>query len=832
MDSRDELMELMQRTGIPVTRENYIDLNWGDDAPEWTSEMEAELPRELQDWTLFEQRGDALVPASKSHALVEKSDKPKSEFQSDRFKNGVFVAAHVNHDSAIKIFEYAKKLKLPKESKLIEPVDYHATLIYSEQPFDYQHDIQSSVYPVKVKSHKTLKVLGTALVLAFVSALLQRRHDELKDQGGKHSFSEYKPHVTIAEVPTDTSLKQLGDYKGPIEFSSESARPIEAPKKKKEETTVSLWPLKEEDYETFMDRCVAAFLPCLGEEAGTEVCDGKWDASEKLGRKGFVTKAEVGEENARSPCGESCLACNEAPLDMRRDWDESKHPREPAGGPGGGQFAGGDSGGGQKDTRGDWSFEKEPGLNKDNMNTRSLQEAVDRGAFEMKLGRVRSGSGSETQEVHIKPNDIPAHWSAAEKGSGRRSYYDPKLAEAYKLYEGDPGWSTKPKDTSIGSFDVKSEPGRIYRGMSYEEYQNALRDGHFESKGGFNLGEAQRGLTYFSTDPQQASSYANGFAPWMYKATPSRPAVIVEVDDPGNHVDVPGLGRTSTEVGIRGKVPTSSVRRVWLGKPHIIDEGEFDLIRDKYRGTSIGGGASYSASVHWEEEKAAKKKWDGFQYPRVPDLMRDWDESQHPRGQPDNPGQFGPGGGGTTETTPSPAPSAQEQEQGSSAQPSVHQALTLDETAALGAYQTDDIFTELNDELRTGAKPTRPEMVRQLDSVINKHAVAQEMMVYRGMNYGIAQEVEAKWGKQENITFSDKAFVSTSLDREVAKGFGKNIFEIVLLPGQKAFDVASLGLEKANEKEVLLPRNMKFRVTAFEKISKTERVIRAVAVLE
>jgi predicted ABC-type ATPase/2'-5' RNA ligase len=347
MDSRDRILDLMRAADIPITRQNFIDVNWGDRHPEWNAELEAELPEELQDWSLYEVRGDELVPKS-AGALVEKADKPKpkSEFQSDKFKNGVFVAAHVNHDSATKIYEYARKLKLPKEAKLIEPVDYHATLIYSEQPFEYQHDIQSSVYPVKVKSHKTLKVLGTALVLAFVSALLQRRHDELKDQGGKHSFSEYKPHVTIAEVPTDTSLKQLGGYKGPIEFTSESARPIEAPKKKKEETTVSLWPLKEEDYETFMDRCVAAFLPCIGEEAGTEVCDGKWDASEKLGKKGFVTKAEVGEQNARSPCGESCLACNEAPLDMRRDWDESKHPREPAGSPGGGQFAGGGDGGG------------------------------------------------------------------------------------------------------------------------------------------------------------------------------------------------------------------------------------------------------------------------------------------------------------------------------------------------------------------------------------------------------------------------------------------------------------------------------------------------------
>jgi hypothetical protein len=323
--------------------------------------------------------------------------------------------------------------------------------------------------------------------------------------------------------------------------------------------------------------------------------------------------------------------------------DVSDEPRDESGK----WTEGGDGGGGGADTRGDWSHEKEPGLKKEGMNSNSIREAAARAAFEFKLGKVRSGYGAETQEVHVKPNDVPAHWEMAERGSGARSYFDPKLAEKYDQIEGKPEWgqSVKPRDIGIGHFEVKSEPGHIYRGMSYEEYQNALRDGYFESKGGFNLGEAQQGLTYFSTDPTQAQSYANGFAPWMYKATPSRPAVIVEVKDPGNHVDVPGLGRTTTEVGIRGKVPTSSITRAWLGKPHIVDEGSFDVVRDKYRGTSIGGGASYSASVHWEEEKPKVSKRFSWRPRDLHIVARQpgHDVSDEPR---DEQGRWTDGGGG------------------------------------------------------------------------------------------------------------------------------------------------------------------------------------------
>jgi hypothetical protein len=46
--SDDVVVQLLLRVGLPVTRRNYIELNWLGEVPEWGAELEAELPPELQ----------------------------------------------------------------------------------------------------------------------------------------------------------------------------------------------------------------------------------------------------------------------------------------------------------------------------------------------------------------------------------------------------------------------------------------------------------------------------------------------------------------------------------------------------------------------------------------------------------------------------------------------------------------------------------------------------------------------------------------------------------------------------------------------------------------
>jgi len=50
----DHVVNKLKQLDIPVTRENYIDLNWLGEPPDpWTPEDEEQLPEELQDWSVF-----------------------------------------------------------------------------------------------------------------------------------------------------------------------------------------------------------------------------------------------------------------------------------------------------------------------------------------------------------------------------------------------------------------------------------------------------------------------------------------------------------------------------------------------------------------------------------------------------------------------------------------------------------------------------------------------------------------------------------------------------------------------------------------------------------
>ena len=44
----DPVVQQLKELGLPVTRENYLLLNYGKDVPEMTAELEAELPEILR----------------------------------------------------------------------------------------------------------------------------------------------------------------------------------------------------------------------------------------------------------------------------------------------------------------------------------------------------------------------------------------------------------------------------------------------------------------------------------------------------------------------------------------------------------------------------------------------------------------------------------------------------------------------------------------------------------------------------------------------------------------------------------------------------------------
>jgi hypothetical protein len=228
----------------------------------------------------------------------------------------------------------------------------------------------------------------------------------------------------------------------------------------------------------------------------------------------------------------------------------------------------------------------------------SLKTAVDRGAFKFDVANVRDSYGSTTTTLSIIPDKIPPSWQQTESKYGSKYLYDPAVAKLDK--DGFP----QPKDPkALTELPTKGEEGLIYRGMSHEEFEGAIRAGAFGSKGEYNIGMSEDKLTFFSTSPRQAESYANGFAPWQFTPTPERPAVVVAIKDPGNHAKLPHLGGDTTEVGLEGKISSGKIDHVFIGKPYDFKPGNQDVINDKYHGMTPGSGSSPRASVIWKKIK-------------------------------------------------------------------------------------------------------------------------------------------------------------------------------------------------------------------------------------
>jgi hypothetical protein len=97
--------------------------------------------------------------------------------------------------------------------------------------------------------------------------------------------------------PIDDRLKRL---------DASLARMQQAVTRAREQTEVELWPEKGESEDAFMSRRVADLTVCIGASAADRVCSDKWEASQELGKKGFVTAALEGNL-AVEPCqGGSC----------------------------------------------------------------------------------------------------------------------------------------------------------------------------------------------------------------------------------------------------------------------------------------------------------------------------------------------------------------------------------------------------------------------------------------------------------------------------------------------------------------------------------------------
>jgi len=175
---------------------------------------------------------------------------------------------------------------------------------------------------------------------------------------------------------------------------------------------------------------------------------------------------------------------------------------------------------------------------------------------------------------------------------------------------------------------VEPDDNVLYRGMSAEEYRGALDQGYIKSKGDYNIGTDQQGLTFYSTNPSQAENYANNFTPGGFRATPDRPAYVVAIKKPEKIDYVTG----QTEFGIKKEVPTSDIVEVFEGQPYMY-QGDVRIV-DDFGGPKVSGSSPDVAQVTWEKigKPSDSKKLDKEMISVFPKPERMFPEESRPKG--------------------------------------------------------------------------------------------------------------------------------------------------------------------------------------------------------
>ena len=238
-----------------------------------------------------------------------------------------------------------------------------------------------------------------------------------------------------------------------------------------------------------------------------------------------------------------------------------------------------------------------PGLPEDvdlhHADFQSLREAIDRGGFSILAEELaKPGGRGRRFSLCIMPSDMPKHWVQSPK----KDWYDPSIYDVNEY-----GRITA-KDREILNRPEGIYSGFLFRGMSYEEFTESRLRGYIESRGGYNL-DGQEGLTYFSRDAGQAAHYASGFAPWQFKPTPARPAVLVQIKDPGHHIVIPGTGEF--EVGLRGRIPFDMVVDSHFAHPIGLTPGEMEINEDWYQNRFVpGSGSGLNIFTSWSKHES------------------------------------------------------------------------------------------------------------------------------------------------------------------------------------------------------------------------------------
>ncbi|NLH78697.1 MAG: hypothetical protein GX465_16845, partial [Acidobacteria bacterium] len=236
----------------------------------------------------------------------------------------------------------------------------------------------------------------------------------------------------------------------------------------------------------------------------------------------------------------------------------------------------------------------------------TIRAAINRKEFNLKTTK-KEGMYETTYRIMISPKKIPQNWkSKINSIDSTTTWYDPKYMKEVPFGNGK---STilkpiNPEMEKVISLPSGKESGYLFRGMSYEEFENINKSGFIKTLAEYNF-DFQGDMTFFADDKGTASNYASGFAPWQYGPTIDKPAVMIKIRDPGNHEP----GATEGEIGIKGKIPADLIEEVYFGHPVSMTQGYTEIINDKFnKSVYKGNGSSYKATVAWESRPYKNQK--------------------------------------------------------------------------------------------------------------------------------------------------------------------------------------------------------------------------------
>jgi len=605
------------------------------------------------------------------------------------------------------------------------------------------------------------------------------------------------------------------------------------------QTEIELWPDDDEEREDFLDRCVAELEVCIGDKA-QDVCEAKWEASEKLGKKGLVTRAMVdGDLTVIEPCGKSCLACDRAPLEFRA-FDESEHPRDDHGrftDAGGGavasNFASGTVGhamhGGKKDQEkithikgsieevrqqaidatigiGDSKFETGVliSLRPSDKGVKVAVLTGDDGAVGLSKQTADQFLISEFHHNH----PMPAPLSTPDIGmmnsvSGTLAVYahtvDGGLSKATipGRDEENPNlhWIGKVQGNKYaeGAFDgFLTSYVDFVRGRGIPEYQAILRK--------YPEDQADKVMAFAENYVLLKGLEANKIVEHEFKPDEWEQKILTRNKAPLNR-----LIRDAKLMAKEGKKALDL--KLWddytkVPKKAVDDQRILLSAQPPSMFASKEQIDQFIARMA-EFDDAGAKAWAEFALgDHKADWVQKWDESQHPR----NPqGEFTDAGGGDDElgsmalggeerniTESTRKVDALRDEMGV-------KDIPLDQRQALDAY-TADSYTF---NRQSGRKESA-----DLDKLVGSYEIPRDMTVYRTIG----------WNRTQNLinsaAFSDSAFMSTTLDKSKIEKPGTYI-EIHIPKGSKAFPVGSMS-NYPEEAEILFPRDSKLQIISHE----------------